>query len=179
MNLEKGLLVLTKYKILINDSCILFDLVDLNLIQDFFQLEYSFYTTPQVIGEITDETQFSKIEKYISNEILIIDSLGSLESIQILFDEYPGLSFTDSSVLELATRINGMVLSSDKSLRNISKRRNLTVKGFLWIIEELLDKKIISRNTAVRKLRIYPDVNIRAPIKEINNLMDILERKSS
>ena len=170
--------MLTKHKILINDSCILFDLVDLYLIQDFFQLDYKFYTTLEVIGEITDNNQLSEVKKYISNETLIVDSMGSFESIQSLFDEYPGLSFADSSVLELATRINGIVLSSDKSLRNISKRRNLNVKGFLWIIEELLDKKIISRNTAVRKLRIYPDVNIRVPIKEINNLMVILERKS-
>ena len=169
--------MLTKYKILINDSCILFDLVDLNLIQDFFQLDYKFYTTPEVIGEITDNNQLSEVKKYISDETLIVDSMGSFESIQSLFDEYPGLSFTDSSVLELATRINGIVLSSDKSLRNISKRRNLTVKGFLWIIEELLDKKIISRNTAVRNLRNYQNVNIRVPIKDIRILICKIENK--
>ena len=170
-------MVLTKHKILINDSCILFDLVDLYLIQDFFQLDYKFYTTLEVIGEITDNNQLSEVKKYISNETLIVDSMGSFESIQSLFDEYPGLSFADSSVLELATRINGIVLSSDKSLRNISKRRNLNVKGFLWIIEELLDKKIISRNTAVRILRIYPNVNIRVPIKEITMFISKLEKK--
>ena len=67
--------MLTKYKILINDSCILFDLVDLNLIQDFFQLDYEFYTTPEVIGEITDNNQLSKVKKNISDETLIVDSM--------------------------------------------------------------------------------------------------------
>ena len=153
----------------------LFDLVDLNLLEDFFQLDYQFYTTPQVISEITDEYQLNEIEKYINRNSLIVESSGILESILVIFDKYPGLSFTDSSVLELSIRLNGILLSSDKGLRNITRRNNLEVKGVLWIITELVNNKIITKETAVHKLKMYPDINLRAPVNEIKKLIISLQ----
>lgn len=174
MKYEKGILVLDESQILINDSCVLFDLVDLELLKEFFQLEYSFLTTPQVVGEITDNSQIIEIEKYIQNQILMVDSMGLFETIQNIYDKYPGLSFADSSVLELASRVDGILLSADKRLRNISKGNNLEVKGVLWVINELVDKKIITDQVAIQKLKNYSKINVRAPIKEINALVNIL-----
>lgn len=154
--------------ILINDSCILFDLVDLNLLDDFFQQEFSFYTTYSVIEEIIDDSQMLVIKEYVSNKKLIVDNQDLLESIESIYDLYPSLSFTDSSVLELAIRKKGILLSSDKSLRNISKQNDINVKGLLWIIKTLVEKNIISSEKAIEKLNLYPQINVRAPIKEIN-----------
>ena len=61
MNYEKVLLASGKNEIVIKNACILFDLVDLNLLEDFFRLDLSAITTPQVIGEITNETQWIEI----------------------------------------------------------------------------------------------------------------------
>jgi len=169
--------VLSSNKILINDSCVLFDLVDLNLIDDFFLMEYSFYTTGHVIEEIKDDAQISSIEKYISNGVLKIDNSGSFESIELLFDKHPSLSYTDSSVLELALRMKGILISSDKSLRNISKSKNIEVKGFLWIVYKLVEDKILKKNKAIEILTEYPQINVRAPINEIKRLIEILENK--
>ena len=169
--------MLSSNKILINDSCVLFDLVDLNLIDDFFLMEYSFYTTGHVIEEIKDDAQISSIEKYISNGVLKIDNSGSFESIELLFDKHPSLSYTDSSVLELALRMKGILISSDKSLRNISKSKNIEVKGFLWIVYKLVEDKILKKNKAIEILTEYPQINVRAPINEIKRLIEILENK--
>jgi hypothetical protein len=164
-----------KNPILINDSCVLFDLVDMKLLKEFFQLEYCFQTTSQVIAEIRDDYQMFEIEKYILNQTLIIDSGGILESIQLIYDKYPGLSFVDCSVLELSARIGGILLSSDKSLRNISKRNDIEVKGVLWIIKELLHKRIIDKDVAIQKLKNYPNLNIRVPITELKKLIDDIQ----
>jgi len=162
--------VLTKNEILITDSCILFDLLDLSLIQAFFQISNKIYTTPQVIEEITNSFQMSEINKYISKGNLIINTDGSFESIQDLFDELQGLSYTDCSILELASRKNGVVVSSDKTLRNESIRRKQNVKGMLWLIEVFVEKGYITKEIALEKLNIYPDLNKRAPIQEIIKL---------
>ena len=154
--------------ILINDACILFDLVDLNLLDVFFQLEFSFYTTGSVIEEIIDDSQMKVIDEYVSNNKLIVDKHGLLESIESIFDLYPSLSFTDSSVLELAVRKKGVLLSSDKSLRNISKQNDINVKGLLWIIKTLVERNLVSSEKAIEKLNLYPQINVRAPINEIN-----------
>jgi predicted nucleic acid-binding protein len=71
-------------------------------------------------------------------------------------------------------RTKGILLSSDKGLRNITKRNNLDVRGVLWIIEALVDHTLISKENAVQKLREYPSINVRAPRKEINKLIEDL-----
>ena len=160
-----------KKEIVIKDACILFDLVDLNLLEDFFQLNVSAFTTPQVIGEITNETQWEEVSKFINNGKLQIDADGEFEVIAGIFDEYAGLSIPDSSVLELAIRKDAIIFSSDGSLRKISVKKNLIVRGIVWIVEELHKKEIISQDMALHKLNRYLEINQRAPIKEVNNLI--------
>ena len=125
-----------KKEIVIKDACILFDLVDLNLLEDFFQLEVSAFTTPQVFNEITNETQWEEVSKFIDNGKLQIDADGKFEVIAALYDEHAGLSIPDSSVLELAIRKDAIIYSSDGSWRKISVKKNLTVRGVLWIVEK-------------------------------------------
>ena len=160
-----------KKEIVIKDACILFDLVDLNLLEDFFQLEVSAFTTPQVIGEITNETQWGEISKFVNNWKLQIDADGEFEAIAGIFDEHAGLSIPDSSVLELAIRKDAIIFSSDGSLRKISVTRNLTVRGILWIVEKLHNKGFLSKETAIEKLNLYEKINQRAPVNEIKNLI--------
>lgn len=165
-----------KKQIVIKDACILIDLVDLNLLEDFFQLGFIALTTPQVVGEITYETQWQEISKFIDNGSLLIDANGEFEAIQKLFDEYPGLSLPDSSVLELAIRSDGIIYSSDGSLRKISVKHELTVRGILWIVEELKINGFLNKEQAVQKLDLYEKINERAPIKDIKNLINRLTK---
>jgi hypothetical protein len=163
------------FNILVNDSCILFDLFDLDLLNDFFSLGFKFYTTPQVISEITDDGQQVYIQEFIDKGILIIDNYGKFESIQFLYDTFPGLSFTDCSVLELSIRINGILLSSDKGLRNITRSQNIQVRGVLWIIKKMVEDGILTKVLAIEKLQYYPRINVRAPINDIKKLIDNLK----
>lgn len=165
-----------KKEIVIKDACILFDLVDLNLLEDFFQLEVSAFTTPQVIGEITDETQWEEVSKYINNGKLQIDVDGEFEIIAALYDEHPGLSIPDSSVLELAIRKDAIIYSSDGSLRKISVKKNLSVRGIIWIVEELNSREFLSKAVAIEKLNLYEKINQRAPVKEIQALINKLNK---
>lgn len=162
--------------IVVQDACILFDLVDLDLLKVFFQLELTVLTTPQVITEITDEDQQSAISIHLQNGELKVDEGGSYESISELFDEFPGLSFADCSVLELALRKNAVVLSSDGGLRKISRRKKCEVHGTLWIIQELHDFGIIGKAAAIEKLKMYASINLRAPKKIIAQMITALSR---
>lgn len=160
-----------KKQIVVKDACILFDLVDLNLLGDFFQLEFIALTTPQVIGEITNEVQWNEISKFIEGGQLQIDADGEFGAIQELFDEHSGLSLPDCSVLELAIRKNAIIYSSDGGLRKISAQRKITVRGILWIVEELHSKGILGKEISLEKLALYQTINQRAPLKEIQNLI--------
>lgn len=163
--------VSVKEEVVIKDACILFDLIDLGLLSSFYQLKLIVITTPGVLSEIIDEAQLAAVNAYVENGRLQIDYFGMLDAISDIVENNPGLSFTDASVLEAASRRNATILSSDKSLRNESQRRGLIVRGTLWILEELCNQKIVERNIMLEKLRKYPEVNKRAPKTEIENLI--------
>lgn len=166
---------LCEQKIHIKDACILIDLIDLDLLTEFLQLDLIIFTTIQVIGEVTDESQKLKIIEFIDNGKLQIDMNGELQTISEIKEKYPGLSLADSSILELAIRKDAEILSSDGSLRKISMKENLTVRGFLWIIEELCNAGLINLENAIEKLENYKAINQRAPSKEIDDLKNKLQ----
>lgn len=169
--------MLDKKEIVIKDACILFDLVDLNLLQDFFQLEVVAFTTSQVIGEITDEQQWEAISKFIKAGKLLIDDHGELQEISRINGEYPGLSLPDSSVLELAIRRNAIVYSSDGGLRKASVKEGITVRGVIWIIAELYSLQLLTSEGAIAKLNMYETINQRAPLKDIKSLISKIQNK--
>lgn len=168
----------TEREIVVKDACILFDLIDLKLVSPFFKLDWIVLTTPQVIAEIVDTEQVIIISEYINNQRLTIDASGQVDTIDEILKANKGLSFTDSSVLELALRKNATVLSSDGSLRKLSVKQNLTVRGMLWIMEELCSKEIITSDDCLKALTVYPTINSRTPKNDIDNLILKLSTKS-
>lgn len=166
-------------RIIIKDSCILFDLIDLGLMANFFELDYLVYTTNFVLVEVTENEQQVEVNKYIESGGLIVDKQGTYESILAIHEECKGLSLTDCSVIEFAMRSDGLILSADKALRNEAIRRRCKVGGVLWIIRELCETTIISGEEAIRKLELYSSINTRAPRKEIAMLINDLSKYRS
>jgi predicted nucleic acid-binding protein len=158
-------------EIVIKDACILFDLIDLGLLASFYQLNLIVVTTPEVLAEITDGAQLSQVTMYIDSGRLQIDSSGLFDEHRQIVEKNPGLSLTDAAVLDLATRRKATVLSSDKSLRNESQRRGLTVRGLLWILEELHLQQILTVEAMLEKLKTYPEMNKWAPKSHIEALI--------
>ena len=118
-----------------------------------------------------ERPQWQQISKFVDNGKLQIDTDGEFDTVQKIYDEYPGLSIPDSSVLELALRKVAVIYSSDGSLRKISVKRGLTVRGILWIIEELYSNGFLTKEQAMRKLTFYETINQRAPANEIKKLI--------
>jgi predicted nucleic acid-binding protein len=163
--------VSVKKEIVIQDTCTLFDLVDLNLLAVFFQLDLVVFTTPQVLSEVTDEKQWKEVSLFVENMRLEIDGQGSYESILEITEISPGLSFADSTVVELALRKQATVLSSDGSLRKVAAAKGLDVHGILWVIEQLCENKLLAGMHGVEKLNEYVKINQWAPKKEVELLI--------
>jgi predicted nucleic acid-binding protein len=160
-----------KREILVKDACIIIDLIELGLLSACFDLPCILVTTTQVIDEIINLEQRAIIQVFINDGKLIIDGSGDLLTILKIKQNNSGLSFTDCTVLELAIRQKAILLSADKSLRNESKRQGLEVKGILWIIEQLYGNELIEKGIFLEKLKIYPEINKRAPLNEIKDLI--------
>lgn len=137
----------------------------------FFNLDLRVMTTPQVILEVVDDDQLIITREFIDNGKLTVDGSGELAEIQDILQNNSGLSFSDSSVLELAMRVNGIVLSSDLKLRNATVRNGLSVRGILWIIDELFTQHVIGSQQAIEKLHLYLKINDRSPRNQIAEMI--------
>ncbi len=162
-------------QILISDACILFDLIDLKLIEVFFSQDYHFNTTSFVQNEIVEREQKLIIEKHIASGKLKIDSDASIETTIELQSKYPTLSFSDCSLLDLALRIDAILLTSDKSLRNIAERNSIIVRGILGIILNLFQNRIIPLDVAIKSLEEYTIINHWAPKHEAKMMISKLK----
>lgn len=159
-----------KTDIVIKDACIFFDLIKLDLLEDFYRLQTVVYTTPQVLSEITNNKQLAQVQVHVDSGRLLIDEAGNLDAIMAIIKQNRGLSFTDASVLELAERKDAAVLSSDMLLRRETVARDLGVRGILWVLEELYLQQVLELEKMLTCLDKYRDENQWSPKKEIAQL---------
>lgn len=161
--------------IVIKDACILFDLIQLDLMDAFFELKLEVFTTQAVVEEVTDTNQSKIVQKHIELENILIDSFGNDDFIFSLAMKNRGLSLVDCSVIDLAIRKRGILLSSDQSLRKVSESKKVEVHGILWIIYNLVIESVISKEIGINKLIEYKKINQRAPGREINKMIKTIE----
>lgn len=159
-------------KIAVNDASILFDLIDAGLIHSLFQLDCTFCTTDYIINEITEAKQRTVIQKFVDDNSLTVLSIADISKIYDEMKIHPALSSQDCSVLITAREKNAVLLTGDNSLRKIAAAEGLEVHGVLWVLDVLLDKGIISSNTAHDKLSDLMKINSFLPLDECNKRLN-------
>lgn len=147
-------------KIAITDACIFIDLIQLQLTSRFFKLPLEIHTSLEVFNEL-DSNQQEILNAYISVEKLVIHKLSPEEWSQIFVQPFPrSLSLNDKSVIYLAEKLNAIILSSDKAVRNWSKGKSIEYHGIIWILDKLVEKDLITASEAGTKLKLLVSTNI-------------------
>lgn len=141
-----------KLRIAVTDACTFIDLYDLGLVNAFFQLELEIHTTTSVYFELYSEQQ-QILKAYQSVGRLILHNLKEEDFLQIQSERYPkSLSETDKSVLHVANKLNACVLSSDKTVRNCAKNKDIEYHGMIWIFDKLVEAALLSKKQMAIKL---------------------------
>lgn len=157
-------------EIIVNDANVLIDLVKLDMLEVFFRLPYSFRTLDLVVTEVSDKRQRKELDKYISSQALTVHELSAAElqkTVEFAECQRPQLSFTDKAVIKYALDIGGTILTGDKNMRNDAESMGLTVRGILFVFDELIRHGIISENRAAPLLKKLYSSNPRLPRSEI------------
>ena len=133
-------------RIIISDSNIFFDLLSIDLLEDFFKLPCEVATTDFVINEIIQDWQLKKIEEFIKSKQLYVrkfdaDELFEIAEIHNINDN--NTSITDCSVWYYAKKTNGRLLTGDAKLRKSAIKDNVKVSGFLFILDNLIEYGIL------------------------------------
>jgi len=149
-----------RMKIAITDACIFIDLYDLQLTVQFFSLDIEVHTSIDVVKELFDNQQ-QMLKAFQSVNKLTVHIIQKSEKIKILSTPYPkSLSDSDKSVLYLAAKLNAIVISSDRVIRNTAKNNVIPYHGMIWIFDQLVKQNIISKQEASSKLKQLITTNL-------------------
>lgn len=147
-------------RIAITDACIFIDLHDLKLTNLLFSLQVDIHTSYDVYNELYP-TQQDILTEFHTTGKLTIHNISGDERILMQKQNYPkSLTESDKSVLFLAEKVDAMILSSDKVVRNCAKRRSIEYHGMLWVFDKLVEHKLLSFSEAAEKLELLIRTNM-------------------
>ena len=147
-------------KVAVTDACIFIDLLDVDACTAFFNLELEVVTSRQIWLELEEE-QRNILKKWIDKDRLSIKS-GGHNLLKIREDNKlsVSLSIADLTAWALASDENGILLTSDGTLRKAAKANNVKTHGLLWIFDQIVKNKLLTVDEASTKLEFIFDQNI-------------------
>jgi predicted nucleic acid-binding protein len=142
---------MTRGKRCIVDATVLLDFIEGDIFNAFFSLPFEFLTSDIVAGEVS--RSYSQDE--LTSRGLIIVELEEDEVLEIaaLQSEHVALSPNDLSVYLLARKRSSLLISGDGPLRNLADFNEVEYHGTLWVLEEMVERKILSQQNAASALR--------------------------
>jgi predicted nucleic acid-binding protein len=164
-------------KIIITDTNILFDVIKIGALPEFFSLDYEICTTVFVIHEILPSPQKELIETFIRAKKLIVYNFTEeeIEEIQNFNTQRDLKRFTDKSVIWKSLQLNCPLLTGDQRMREEAEKMRIEVHGSIWIIDELVTKTLISNEKAIVLLEQLLITNSRLPKDEIEKRINKLK----
>lgn len=162
-----------KEKLIITDTNVFFDLINIKALPYFFGLDLEICTTDFVVSEITRPDQQEQIQVFVQAKKLIVFSLSAaeLEALDKMVTKRNLRRIADRSVLWKAIELKCKLLSGDGNLRKEAEENGLVVNGSIWVLKQLADTVIITREQTVVFLHELKKINDRLPEDEIDKLI--------
>lgn len=132
-------------RLLISDANILIDMEEGQLIEQMFRLPWTFSVPDILFVEELQAQHAYLMEKGLQVGELTPDSM--LYAFQ-LSQRSHGPSRNDCFALALARQELCPLLTGDKALRVLADGEQVEVKGTIWLVEQLMTEKIITRQEA-------------------------------
>lgn len=157
-------------EIIVNDTNIFIDLHSIGLLSALCDLPYDVRTVDFVVNEIRDQAQAESLATLVGEGKIKIESFNIDELAEIIEEHSAisgNLSVPDCSVCYYARKHSATLLTGDRQLRRYAEDNNVTVRGVLFIFDELVAQNIIDARIAAQKLRELTNINVRLPKSEI------------
>jgi len=140
---------------------------------EFFALDFEICTTDFVINEILESEQKEQIEIFIRSHQLAVFVLSAneIEEVENFKTKRFFKTLIDKTVLWKARQLKCALLTGDAKLRNESIDQGITVHGSLWVIQMMVEQKVIKAESGVVLLEKLKSINDRLPLEEIDNLI--------
>ena len=157
----------------VSDANIFIDLYKMDLLLCFDRLGFTIATSDFVYNELNELQR--KVVDGLNVAVYEMDS-NELTGFYTEFSELnlKQISYQDYSIFYYAQKYEGDVLSNDKRLRKFAKKRSVPVKGLFYILDAMVSQGCVSSPVMVEKLILLKEINIRLPVKEIDDRIEKL-----
>ncbi len=154
-------------KVAVKDACVLIDLANGDLLDAWFRLGIETFTTNLVIRQVKTDHQWKAVSVFIEAGLLRIETLtgDQLERMEEMLPS-PRIDAADRSALFLAIEQGAVLLTGDRRLRIEAERREIEVRGVLWILDELVARDVLPPALAALRLQAMRDEGARLPADE-------------
>jgi len=159
--------------VIVSDTNIFIDLIEIGLIDEFFSLPWEIHTTDMIIHELKDPEQKRVIVAYMKKRILHVKTydeteINSLAVFHTKMRRTTNVSIQDCSVWLYAQNMGYTLLTGDAKLRSAATKTGIEVHGILFVIDKLVENNLLSMEQATKKLKDLTLSNPRLPLSEIN-----------
>lgn len=152
--------------VVVQDANILIDLYEVEFLCPFFKLGLENHSTDLVLNEIEQPIHEYVKSGLIRQHMLTPENLEQIFALQWVSAN--GVSLPDCSVLWLTRELGSetRLLTGDGKLRQVAENGKIKVHGLLWILDQLVTKKIVSVEAMSDKLEKLVAGGSRLPTNE-------------
>ncbi len=146
------------------DASVLIDLEHGGLIDELFLLRHGWSAPDVVLGEVMEP-----LGSLLAGQGLKILTLEpeQIQEVARLRGIHKGVSANDLFCLILAKSQRGTLITGDMPLRKAAESEGVKVRGTLWILDELVENKVIPGERAVDALQRMIKSGGRFPQEEV------------
>ena len=147
-------------QLLVSDANILIDLEEGDLLVTFFQLPYEFSVPDILFYEELEEQHSHLLDMGLTVRELSPDTMKyTLE----LTMKAKGPSRNDCFAISLAKQESCDLLSGDKALRKLAEKESVNTRGTIWVVEQMIEAKLLSIEEAKDAYSKMKAANRRLP----------------
>lgn len=141
-------------RVVVNDASVVIDLIDLDLLSNFFTLPFDVHLPYVIYESELYEWQQRRLEHFIDAGDMILEHLSQdeVEAVYILQKAKPKLSDKDIAAFLITKRLNATLLTSDQILAKYTRSENHRANGMLWIFDQMHEHAALEPRDAISKL---------------------------
>lgn len=158
-------------RVAIKDSSILIDLVNGDIIEEWFQLKIETWITEAVLSEIQCGAQAERIMVFLEAGAIKVEEIPDANALEWLtevshFSKSNQISFADAASIFCAHKKKAWLFTGDGRMRKVANKTGLEVKGLLWVLDSLVKEGLIDEENACSSLTAIRNAGARLPEDE-------------
>ena len=158
----------TSVLLLISDACVLIGIEQAGLTTSMFSLPYQFAVPDVLFFEELSTRHVKLMEMGLMSMFMRSELIHEAYNLR---QQYCKPSVNDLLALVLAKDNEALLLTGDKALREVANIYKVEVHGTIWLVDQMIQKKIITIEIARIAFQYMKNFGSRLPWKEVDKLL--------